>query len=388
MLHRLLGAGLALLAGCIEPFAPDVVQASANYLVVDGSINSQGVSNIRLSRTQSLNQGGPPPPETQARIYIEEEGGQRYALAEGLAGTYTSAALALRPGTRVRLHLTTADQKEYVSEFAAARSTPPIDSVSWQAGSSGVQLYVNAHDDSRQSRYYRWSYEETWEFTSAANSVLEYQNGRLVDRKEDIYHCWASETSTTIKLGTTARLSQDVVSRQPLTLLPPTSGKLRFKYSILVKQYALTAEEYTYWELLRKNTEDIGTLFDPLPSELTGNIRCLTDAGEKVLGFVGVQSVTEKRLFITPEQLPGDWRFRTGYEGCYPLDTIPQFTTTPTSGPQPSPEQVIDFFRTGIAIPVNVLYKRGNPTPYYLYETVECIDCRRRGTNVRPRFWQ
>ncbi|MEJ7664694.1 MAG: DUF4249 family protein [Hymenobacter sp.] len=56
----------------------------------------------------------------------------------------------------------------------------------------------------------------------------------------------------------------------------PPSSKLYYLYSILVRQYALTPEEFAYWDKLRKNTENLGTLFDPLPSQLSGNVHRLT----------------------------------------------------------------------------------------------------------------
>jgi hypothetical protein len=247
--------------------------------------------------------------------------------------------------------------------------------------SDGLQIYVNTHDDTQKSRYYRWTFDETWEFTSAHRSVLESKNGRLVDRIVDIYTCWATEAPSAIKLVTTVKLAQDVVSRQPLTLLPRTTVKLSEKYSILVKQYALTQEEYTYWEALRKNTENIGTLFDPLPSQLTGNVHNVTDAAEEVIGYVGAQSVTEKRLFIKRQELPSDWRRVTGYEACV-LDTIPH----PKDPNPPKFAEIMSFFSTGAAIPVAELppYLGGG----YLFSTPECIDCRKRGSNVRPSFWQ
>ncbi|QJX45919.1 DUF4249 domain-containing protein [Hymenobacter taeanensis] len=357
---------LALLVGsCIEPFEPKVADAPSSYLVVDGAISTQGVSTIRLSRTLGLGQGGKAPVEGKARVYIEEASGRQYPLTEGPVGTYSSAALSLTAETGVRLHFTTSSGREYVSDYTPAKYTPPIDSVSWKIGDQGLQIYVNAHDETNATRYFRWSYEETWEFRSRYASYLEYKNKKLVDRQEDINHCWGQEAPSTITLGNTVRLSRNVVSEQPITLLPERSTKLITKYSILVRQYALSLEEYTYWEALRKNTESIGTLFDPLPTQLTGNVHNLTDASEEVLGFVGAQSVVEQRIFIDRSDLPPSWPRVTGYESC-PLDTA-------TSE---------DLFADGKYTPI-AMDKAG-----IYYSTTECIDCRKRGVNVRPSFWK
>jgi len=372
-----------LVAGCVEPYAPKIDQHISSFLVINGSINSQGVTTIQLARTLSLGQAGAPPVEAKARVSIEEEGGRQYPLAEGVAGTYTSTALALDPGKRVRLHLLTATQKEYASDFMTIKQTPAIDSVSWEVVSDGVQISVSTHDNTQQSRYYRWDYEETWQFTSAYISGIEYKNRKLVDRTgEDIYHCWGTEKSSVIRIGNTTRLSQDVVANQPLTILPSNSAKLRYKYSILVRQYAQTLEEYNYWDALRKNTENIGTLFDPLPTQLTGNVHNLADKEEVVLGFVGAQSVAEKRIFIEYGQLPRTWRFLTGYEDCTLLDTVPNPNV---DGDNRNP---VEYFSNPYFIPVAELRDCEKCLPYYTGSTVDCVDCRKRGANVKPAFWK
>ncbi|TGE10244.1 DUF4249 domain-containing protein [Hymenobacter fodinae] len=371
-------SGLYFFSGCVESFEPKVAVKDSNVLVVDGSINGKGVSTIRLKRTVNLTQNGTAPVERRARMFIELQSGGQYSLSETAPGTYTSAALDLSTSQAVRLHFTLADGREYTSVYTPIKATPLIDSVSWQPTSQGLQIYVNAHDETSQSRYYRWTYDETWEFTSAYQSFLEYKNGRVVDRTENAYNCWGNEAPTAIQVGTTTRLSEDIVSQQPLTLLPSNSVKLRYKYSILVRQYALSAEEYSYWEALRKNTENIGTLFDPLPTQLTGNVHNVADASEPVIGFVGAQSVSEKRIFITHSQLPREWRSVTGYESCK-IDTIPR-----PLAPPPTPAEILGFFQRGEVVPI----VQDKQTGDYYVSTPDCVDCRRRGTNVRPSFWQ
>ncbi|RAK67045.1 DUF4249 domain-containing protein [Hymenobacter edaphi] len=364
----------AATAGCVESYKPEAISKPVNYLVVDGFINTNGVTSIRLSRTTALDSNKPVPAETRATVTIEEEGGARYPLTEGAAGTYTSANLRLGAGRRVRLYIKTAGPREYASDYTTAKQTPPIDSVTWRADARGLQLYVNAHDATDQTRFYRWDYEETWEFTSARPALYEYRNNRLDVRTSDIYRCWRTEKATAMQLGNTKRLAHDVLREAPLLLLGPSEERLRYRYSILVRQYAQTEEESTYWELLNKNTEQLGTVFGPMPSQLTGNVRCLSNAEEPVIGFVGAQSVTEKRIFVARNQLPQGWTAVTPYDNCTNYDTIPD----PLSG-RPLP---LDHFRDGNFIPVDAL---GGGS--WLSSTPACVDCRTRGTNVRPSFW-
>ncbi|MCB2407360.1 DUF4249 domain-containing protein [Hymenobacter lucidus] len=365
---------LMLFSGCIDSYAPDVIEHPESFLVVDGFINSRGVTTIRLSRTVSLQNNGTIPVETKAVLYLEDEAGLRYPLVEGKAGTYQSAALTLSTAKKVRLRIKTAAQKDYASDYATVKVTPAIDSVSWRLQDGGVQIFANTHDETAQSRYYRYEYDETWEFTSAFNTYLEYnaKEKKVQRRSDDIYHCWRTENPTAIKLGNSVKLARDIMSEYPITLLPSNSEKLGTRYSIIVRQYALSVEEYVYWEALSKNTENIGTLFDPLPTQLTGNVHNLNDASETVIGFVGAHSLEQKRIFIHYTQLPLT-RYMTGYEGCE-AEVVP-VPGEPWSDP-------LQYFINGEFIP---LAEVGAGS--YKIAPKFCVDCRLRGTTVKPSFW-
>ncbi|WP_347156384.1 DUF4249 domain-containing protein [Pontibacter chitinilyticus] len=376
---------LLLLAGCVEPYAPDVIVAPNQFLVVDGFINTNGITTIKLSRTQNISEEQLPTAETGATMLLEEEQGTTYFLQETTPGTYTSSNLSLDAARKYRITIHTSAGQNYASEYVAVKQTPPIDNISWQALDNKLQIYVNSHDPENNTHYYRWEYEATWAFTAAFGSNIRYDaaSGKVVPRTlqdEDIYHCWKTDKSTDIKLGATSNLTKDVIHEYAILTLPSTAEELRFKYSVLVKQYALTQEAYQYWETLRKNTEGIGTLFDPLPSQLTGNVHNLSDATEPVIGYVGASTVKEKRIFITRNQLPADWHIR--FPTCQ-LDSLLPI-------PPETFEELAGRFRNGNYLPVSEIYPpMGFPTPIgYTAAAKECVDCRTRGTNVKPDFWE
>lgn len=364
------------LSSCVDPYEPEVISSPTSYLVVDGFINLRGVTTIRLSRTQNIAATTPAPVEAKAIMAIRDDAGASYPLTEQAPGVYTSQALTLNPNRTYQLQLRTSRNRRYVTDLVAGKLTPVIDQLPWELGERGVQIYANAHDDTGNSRYYRWTYAETWQFQSAFRSVFEYAAGTIRPRTNDIYNCWATENSSDILLSSTTKLSQDVVSNFPLILRPLTSVKFRIKYSVLVSQYALSAEEYAYLEKLKKNTESIGTLFDPLPTQLTGNVHCLDDANETVIGYVGAASVTEQRIFIDRyADLPTNVRYDQGYQECMVLDTIPVTSA-------------ISIFRNPAFVPVSGIYTPSGTITDYTGSTVDCVDCRRRGTNIRPNFWR
>jgi hypothetical protein len=375
-------SGVLTLAGCVDRYTPDVPPAAQSNLVVDGFINPQGSTVIKLARTFSVNTKNVGPVEAQARVSIQDDAGQRYSLTESPAGTYTSAVLTLNPSRQYQLRITTAQGREYASTKQPMVLTPPIDTLTWTLTPvQGIQVYLGTHGASAAARYYRWEYDETYQFVSAFESAIEYDPRRNFVRSRglSIHRCWRTEPSTAILQGSSAQLNQNALADFPLlTVLP--SLKLRFGYSVLVRQIAQTQAEYSYWERLRKSTENLGTVNDPLPGRITGNVHALADTTEAVLGYVGVHAVTQKRLFINtitqlPKPQPASVFFDPTYASCLQTESY----TFPRGLPE---------IKAGTLIPLTLIVSvfTGDTTGMVV-STPACADCRLRGTNIKPSYW-
>ncbi|RZL13513.1 MAG: DUF4249 domain-containing protein [Hymenobacter sp.] len=382
-------AGLALvgLGSCVEPYVPAVLDAPTSALVVDGFINGNGPTTVLLSRTATL-AAATLPAEKGAKLFIVDDMGLRYPLLEKTSGTYRSDSLVLSAARRYQLRITTAGNATYESALVPLKITPPIEKLSWKLASNQVQIGLDTHDPNQLARYYRWGFTETWEFNSSTRSLLEYDAKRdeLVLRTTPIYTCWRTEQRSGIRQGNTAQLSEDRLTDFPILDLSARAERVRIRYSVLVRQYAETAEEFAYYDLLRKNTEAVGTVNDPLPSQLTGNVRRVDNVGEPVLGFVSAHTVQTKRLFVDNKDLnlPGDWVYDSPYQGCS-IDSLA--------------EEVFPFDPKGPLAPKTRLFNQPGTVPVIFYLTPnkvirgyvgsspECADCRLRGSNVKPSFW-
>ncbi|HVV54801.1 MAG TPA: DUF4249 domain-containing protein, partial [Mucilaginibacter sp.] len=169
----------AILITCKKPYAPVIAGTGDSYLVVDGFINSGSDSTfIRLSRTVSLDSKNYDP-ETGATISIESDKNDTYFLTEISTGVYAVNNLNLPTDRKYRLHIITADHKEYASDFVENKISPPIDSISTKVAKNGVQFFVNTHDDSGKTRYYYFDYDEAWTYFAALYSNLNYVNHQV-----------------------------------------------------------------------------------------------------------------------------------------------------------------------------------------------------------------
>lgn len=369
---------MLLMSSCVEPYFPEVLESPQNFLVVNGHLSANGRTTVQLVRTQNLDAIGLPPAERMATVMVESEQGERFGLHEIDEGVYSHANLQLSIGARYRLYIRTSNGREYASDYVEVLQTPAIGSVDWRPNNQAVDVYVSTRDASNNTRYYRWDFEQTWQFRPALSTTFIYEDGRVRYRDsgdKEISICWNSEPSTTIELSSTTKLAADVISDYKLFSIPSQSEKLSIKNSILVKQYALTREAYQYWEIVKKNTENIGTLFDPLPSQQTGNIRSLTNPEEIVIGYVSAGVVQEKRIFIDSSELPSEWRL---YNAVCSSDTLMLHE-----------KDIRQYFGSGYLMPVQGIYPAGSMTPIgYTYAPAPCVDCTTRGSNVKPHFWE
>ncbi len=363
---------------CVAPYEPPIIENGVSILVVDGSLNTAGESVIRLTRTQNISDAKTAPVELKASVSFISDDGSAYALTEVGNGNYSLPAQVFDITKQYRLNIRTADQKEYASEFVPVTKSPAIDSVTWKVTSDkGVQIYVSTHDAESTTRFFRWSFDETWKYTAAYNSNFEWSNGEPILRKENIYVCYRTAASGKIVIGNTEGLSEDIISEHPLQYLDQRNEKIRYKYSVLVKQYALSKNAYDYWLQLQKNTESLGTLFDPQPSQLTGNITCISDPTESVLGYFVAGSTSEKRIFISSDNLPRARTYITAFDGCS-ADTLQVRDI-----PRLRPKELSNIYL------LDPLPSGPGPILRYSTTTAACADCRAAGGSVtKPNFWQ
>lgn len=371
-------SALMITMSCKKPYEPAAITGNNAYLVIDGVINTaaNAVTTIKLSRSRNLGDSVTVSnPELQAQVVIETDAGGLYnVIQQGNDGTYQTAPLNLGTAAKYRLKIITHNGSSYISDFVTAKASPAIDSITWKQD-KGVKMFVHTHDPQNKTIYYRWDFAETWLYHSSSQAMLGVNNRRIFyrDSTTQVYNCWGTENSTNIITASTAALSQDVVSYAPLNFLADSTEKLNIRYSIDVKQYALTLEAYQYWEILKKATQETGTVFDPQPSQLAGNVKCTTNPNEPVIGFISATSVTEKRIFIDNSQLT-NWKY---------TDPANNICVQVVALQDPNDYLHYTFFDTSFS-PFYFI----TPGQLAVLKTY-CLDCTRRGgTSIKPSFWQ
>lgn len=377
-MRKIVGCCLTiLLICCKDKYDAPVKAPVTGYLVVEGYISAKGPAEIHLSRSIPLSDTAKLINETLAKVQLQGRDNSTYNLTETPGATYINTLIALNNSQQYRLYIKTKDGKEYASDYVNVKNAPPVDSVGWIRQDGGVLIFVNASDPANNTWYYRWTTDETWEFHTHYMQSLKYtKDSRGVINGVDwlnanmsaidsVHICWASEKSTSLILGSSIKLSKDSIHKN-LQFIPPASWKLSVLYSVLVKQYALSKDEYDYLDKMKKNSEETGNIFGRQPSELKGNIHCISNPNDPVIGYIGIANVMEKRLWISRTEVP-DWKYNLLCEEyIIPVDSAKYYSDL-------TPVAPTTWGPFGIS--------------KYLGVTPSCVDCTLNGVNKKPPYW-
>jgi hypothetical protein len=381
---------ISMVADCRKSYAPPETNTNHLYLSVDGVINTStnSISSFKLTRSQRLSDTFPSIPELGATVNIMNTAGISYPLTDtGSNGTYVSTVLTLDPTQKYILSVTTNDGNQYASDPVTPKQTPPIDSVYWTLGTDGatgeqaVNIFLNTHDPSNNTRYYRWDFIETWTHEPLFRTFYLVLNKQIVyvsDTTQHAWHCWTSAPSTNILLGSSAGLSTDIISQAPISKIYQNDPRMDIKYSILVRQYALDTTAYDYWQLVQKQSQSLGGLFDIQPAQLIGNMHNVKKPAEPVYGYVSASSVQQQRIFISNQDLPG-WK-SVPTQQC--LQDV--FTPDPALG-----QRLFDYNNIDPNFTFYHFDYSAMTGPVQILITPACIDCTfQGGSTVKPPFWQ
>jgi hypothetical protein len=375
-----------LFYSCKEKYLPEIKDTNPNYLVIDGFINTGGDSTIfKLSRTFKLESKAVSAPERGAIVQVEVEGVGSYTLPELSLkpGVYAIPSLSKDQTKKYRLRVRTKDNKEYLSEFVESKVSPPVE-LTHDFRHGNLNIYANTEDATGKSRYYSYTYTETWQYRAPQQSFLKIVGKELKYRiypQDDIYNCYHHLPSSKITIASTSTLTEDRLTDNLIVDILPNSQKVQIEYSVLVKQSVLTRKGFDFFETLKKNTEQVGSIFDAQPSQLYGNIKCTTNSADVVIGFVSAGTVTEKRILLVANNFPFDFVGPLPNRYC-----IDHMDTLTTARQQPL------LFEPAVSeyIPLETF-----PVPWMRLPTTvtatrfkECADCRLQGgTNVVPPYW-
>ena len=378
---------LLMLASCVEEFkVPNTItQKYESEIVIQGRILAGEESVVYVSYTTAFGEENISPTVRNAQVTIIGENGYKSETAEyePLNACYIIDTKEIATDVRYAIEVKL-DGETYQSEYLEIIDSPDINEITYQEHEEGISIHVTTLAKKEDSRHYMWSYEEDWEFHAEVNILMTPNNIAIYDKIKyplivepqinPYYYCWMQATSRNVNLYSTEELNENSAKEVKLIEIPAEDIRISYIYSILVKQWSVSEAAYNYFKTLKLYTEDSGGLFTPMPTEILGNISCISSPNKKARGYVLASNVKTKRLFIYSADFK---KTRPLYENC-------MVTTTHMSRywKEEWPQRIEDFGYVALTnsgkIDVNTL----------LYSP-ECVNCQRvkGSTKKRPDFW-
>lgn len=359
---------MILTIGCTEVYVPDL-NAGGNILYVEGGITDvAGPHTVNLRYTAGYNDNPEFNPATGARLSIWEDNNYLCDLPEISEGTYqTDSFFRAVRGRSYKLFIETDDGQVYESKpQELPLYNYPLDSVYGLAEYQKIkyynvfgelivfnetvnQLYANI-PAAPENTYYRFESQLILEHAAGMRayvtseydpldlymwnsifpqdlSVIEVNSQRDYLNKFRLTHALEdNESYSQMKYSyhPAIQARYDLRVRQiiPVNIetdtgnytidsivygIPVEITEMDYYYGwiIRVHQYSITQDAYTFWTDVKKLEETEGEIFDPISTQLRGNLSCTTDPERPILGLFEVASQIETDAFVNYTSLNG-----------------------------------------------------------------------------------
>src|SRR6185436_17566726 len=151
--------------GCLDPYEPPKTTQQTNFLVIEGHINStNNTAAVRITRSVGLADEEVYPEVSNANVNIEYDNNKRIPMKMTSDGNYF-VSYPFDRNTAYRLRVVISN-RGYLSDYINLERNAPIESVEWDVNDSRFEAYVNTSDPSPGYKYYRYTFDETYEYQS------------------------------------------------------------------------------------------------------------------------------------------------------------------------------------------------------------------------------
>jgi hypothetical protein len=307
------------LYSCVRRITPPL-RAGAQVLVVEGLVTTDSMPyTIRLSYTGKLLNASAHIDSNQnyindAVVYIRNDHGDSTLCSLTSPGTYQSVDSSFigTTGYAYTLIVHLSNGKTYVSSPETINPVPPIDSISVTYDSSYIAeirptqlvIAVNTHDPASTRNFYRWTASGYYPRKSMGDSCRPFSIWCT-----DPYYCSCAALCEQFTNDDAINIFSDqLVNGREISQTVFYSPVYWYgKHFAEIKQYSLSEPAYEFWQQYLVQTNRTGSILDPLPAPLVGNIHNLADSNDVALGLFSAAGVFTKKVTIVPFAFQQYW---------------------------------------------------------------------------------
>lgn len=324
---------LLIVASCIDRVELPI-RAEEPRLVVEGQITNEAPPyTVRLSYTVQYDAEGKKisPLIGNAQVSLGDDRGRTTRLSLFGDGTYRTTDTTFRGqiGRAYSLTVVLSNGKRYVSRAERMPAVPTIDSVSTRL----VQVNnirapyrytytITTRDPAGEKNYYRWT---AYGLTVRRSTGVPCSLG---SPSICFDNCYTTESSTDVNVFSDDAVNGNAIRNRPVLQLSIYANWPQF---IEVQQYGITLDNYQFWKLYQQQGARTGSIFDPLPAPVVGNVINTDDPADRARGYFAVSSVTRQRFRNDAREA----RTSTAVYGFIASQPVPQGDCRRTYGPVP-----------------------------------------------------
>ncbi|MCE1198714.1 MAG: DUF4249 domain-containing protein [Marinilabiliales bacterium] len=306
---------IPFLTACEKIYTPDIETVSGQ-LVVDARITNDPNRNyIHLSRTRSFYDVMPVLEVSGATVTLVEMGGPTIKSYESSTGHYTLNGLPT-PGKQYFLRIVMPNS---INTYESRAVTMPAAPVMTNLTNEHIVQIVNENSGESTPRTYERPARQINVDVPISNN-LSYFRLDVRSLLEYTYtadpghpHLWPTaygwfsyQNKQHFNLvGPSEAVDPTIIRKHQLQILsydPFNSAQydtLVVKgWILLVDMFSTSKESYDYHQQLNGQFDATGSLFDPIQTQVYGNIICKTNPNEKVYGYFDLNSFSEYRYYI------------------------------------------------------------------------------------------
>ncbi len=273
-------------------------------LVVDGLIsNEKSTYKVKLSYSGVLSNSLGIPPNLAlngAKVILQDNLGKSTQLLQNVIelGTFETidSTFIGAIGKSYKLIVTLPNGDVFSTKFQKMLPVPDITSVNYKFNDvvnisqpDGYNVYVSTKDPAEQQNFYRWAAYGYSRWQSTGVPCGPFSPSICYD------FCWVPTTADNVTIASDVAINGNSFTDIPVFFSPIRAVG---KHYIEVIQYSLDKDAFTFWNLYEEQRKRVGTIFDPQPAPIEGNLVNEADKYDIALGYFSVSSISRKKLTI------------------------------------------------------------------------------------------
>lgn len=271
-------------------------------LVVEGSITNDSVPYaVRLTYSGPYENGLSVPDEyleKEAEVSISDDEGKTASLAYKGNGVYetTDSNYVGQPGRSYQLAIRLKDGRKYISKPEKMKNPVPISNVTavYSAARSfnyptSIHVFIDTKDPAQEENYYKWNF---YSWTMRQTHGINCGFGCVMYE-----YCYQKFTDKEVRLFSDASSNGGEIRNREVGFSYVYTYGDDF---INIDQLSLTREAYQFWQRYEDQVARSGSILDPLPSAIKGNVYNEADPADFALGYFFASSVARRRVQLVP----------------------------------------------------------------------------------------